>query len=192
MGRGKTAGRGKQCKEGAEAVHVQNDNTRNGNASTSNGSTSSVNGPYGLLVPMEIEDAHLKDHAPTVVIYHKSFQRCEADKCQYWWVEKEMEEPHNLLFQMKSYRWGWNAKNSRRYKQNFLSNAYFCINDMSCLEQARRNVKKSDIYMGNFYFQALKQHHVDLLQTYGYWDHILTNRQQLITKCTSQETQEMN
>ena len=44
---------------------------------------------------------------------------------------------------------------------------------MSCLEQARRNVKKSDIYMGNFYFQALKQHHVDLLQTYGYWDHIL-------------------
>ena len=156
-------------------------NTRNGNASTSNGSSSSIHGPYGPLMPMEIDDAHLKTRAPTVVIYHKSFKQCEADKCQYWWVEDEMEEPHNLLFRMKSYRW-----------QNFLSNAYFCINDMSCLEQAKCNVKKSDIYMGNFYFQALKQHHVDLLQTYGYWDHILTNRQQLITKSTSQETQEMN
>ena len=47
---------------------------------------------------MEVEDAHLKTRAPTVVMYHKSFQRCEADNCQYWWIPEEMEEPHNLLF----------------------------------------------------------------------------------------------
>ena len=51
------------------------------------------------MVPMEVEDAHLKTHAPTVVMYHKSFQRCEADNCQYQWIPEEMEEPHNLLFQ---------------------------------------------------------------------------------------------
>ena len=58
------------------------------------------------MVPMEVEDAHLKTRAPTVVMYHKSFQCCEADNCQYRWVPEEMEEPHNLLFQMQCYRWG--------------------------------------------------------------------------------------
>ena len=64
------------------------------------------------MVPMEVEDAHLKTCAPTVVMYHKSFQHCEADNCQYRWIPEEMEEPHNLIFQMQCYRSGWDAKNS--------------------------------------------------------------------------------
>ena len=141
------------------------------------------------MVPMEVEDAHLKTHAPTVVMYHKSFQCCKADNCQYRWIPEEMEEPHNLLFRMQCYRWGWDAKMSWRYRQNFLSNAYLCIHHMSCIEQARRNVKKTDLYMGNYYFQALAQEHVKLLQQYGYWEHILKSHQNLIDNANSQQSQ---
>ena len=105
------------------------------------------------MVPMEVEDAHLKTRTPIVVMYHKSFQRCEADNCQYWWIPEEMEEPHNLLFRMQCYRWGWDAKNSQRYRQNFLSNAYFCIHHMSGIEQARRNVKKQICTWGIIIFR---------------------------------------
>ena len=45
-------------------------------------------------------------------------------------------------------RWGWDAKNSRHYRQHFLSNAYFSIHHMSRLEQARQNVqKKISVYL---------------------------------------------
>ena len=60
---------------------------------------------------------------------------------------------------------------------------------MSCIEQARRNVKKPDLYMGNYYFQALTQEHVKLLQQYGYWEHILKSRQNLIDNANSQQNQ---
>ena len=89
------------------------------------------------MVPMNVEDAYLKTWVPTIVMYHISFQCCEADNCQYRWTPDEIEAPHNMLFQMQSYRWGCDAKNSRCYRQNFLSNAYFHIHHMSCLEQAR-------------------------------------------------------
>ena len=135
---------------------------------------------------MDVEDAYLKTRVPNVVMYHRSFQCCEADNCQYWWTPDEMEAPHNMLFQMKSYRWGWDAKNSRCYRQNFLSNAYLCIHHMSCLEQARRNVQKN-FYMGDYYFQDLTQEHVKLLQHYGYWEHILKSHKTSLTMQTLNE-----
>ena len=49
------------------------------------------------MVPMEVEDVHLKTHAPTVVMYHKSFQRCEADNCQYWWIPEKWKN-HTTCF----------------------------------------------------------------------------------------------
>ena len=70
----------------------------------------------------------------------------------------------------------------------FLSNAYFCIHHMSCHEQARQNVQKKNIYMGNYYFQDLTQEHVKLLQHYGYWEHILKSCQNLIYNTNSKQT----
>ena len=83
------------------------------------------------MVPMDVEDAYLKTQVPTVVTYHRSFQHCEADNCQYQWTPYEMEAPHNMLFQMQSYRWGWDAKNSRHYMQNIFCQmctfAFICL-----------------------------------------------------------------
>ena len=50
------------------------------------------------MVPMDVEEAYLKTRVPTVVMYHRSFQHCEADNCQYQWTPDEMEAPHNMLF----------------------------------------------------------------------------------------------
>ena len=43
--------------------------------------------------------------------------------------------------------------------------------------------------MGNYYFQALTQEHVKLLQQYGYWEHILKSHQNLIDNANSQQNQ---
>ena len=43
--------------------------------------------------------------------------------------------------------------------------------------------------MGNYYFQALTQEHVKLLQQYGYWEHIPKSRQNLIDNANSQQSQ---
>ena len=59
---------------------------------------------------------------------------------------------------------------------------------MSCLEQARQNVQKKNIYMGNYYFQDLTQEHVKLLQHYGYWEHILKSHQNVIDNTNSEQT----
>ena len=119
-----------------------NYNSRENNANAHDGN----DGNDGLTVPMDVEDAYLKTWVPSVVMYHRSFQCCEADNCQYQWTPNEMEAPHNMLFQMQSYRWGSDAKNSRHYRQNILSNAYFCIHHMSCLSKQDEMYKKNHLY----------------------------------------------
>ena len=135
---------------------------------------------------MEVEDEFLKIEVPTVVMYHKSFQRCEAEECHYHWNVKYMEPPHNLVFRMCCFRMGWDLKKQKYYWQNFLSNVYFCFCNMDCLQTIVPGVKHKYLYMGNHYFQSLTQEHIDLLKQYGYWDHILNSQKQLIDEATSQ------
>ena len=45
------------------------------------------------MVPMEVEDEFIKTEVPTVVMYHKSFQHCEAEECCYRGNAKYMEPP---------------------------------------------------------------------------------------------------
>ena len=145
---------------------------------------------------MEVEDEFLKTEVPTVlktevptvVMYHTSFKHCEAEECGYRWNPKYMEPPHNMLFRMCCYRLGWDPKKHKYYRQKFLSNAYFCIHNMNCLQKIVPGVKHKHLYMGNYYFQSLTQEHMDLLKQYGYWDNIINNRKQLIDDATSKDT----
>ena len=43
--------------------------------------------------------------------------------------------------------------------------------------------------MGKYYFLDLTQEHVKLLQHYGYWEHILKSRQNLIDNPNSKQSQ---
>ena len=49
------------------------------------------------MVPMEVEDEFLKTKVPTVVMYHKSFQRCEAEECCYHLNAKYVEPPQHAI-----------------------------------------------------------------------------------------------
>ena len=70
----------------------------NNNSTENNANVNDSNdGNYGLMVPVDVEDAYLKTWVPTVVMYHRSFQCYEADNCQYQWTPDEMEAPHMLF-----------------------------------------------------------------------------------------------
>ena len=122
---------------------------------------------------MEVEDEFLKTKVPTVIMYHTSFQRYDGP------------HPHNMLFRMCCFRMGWDPKRKKQYKQNYLSNAYFCFCNMDCLQKMLPGVKRKHLYMGNYYFQSLIQEHVDLLKQYGYSNHILNSWKQLIDEAAN-------
>ena len=48
---------------------------------------------FGPMFPMEVEEEFLKTKVPTVEMYHKSIQCCEAEECCYHWNAKYMEPP---------------------------------------------------------------------------------------------------
>ena len=83
---------------------------------------------------------------------------------------------------------GVGSKKHKYCRQKFLSNAYFCIRNMDCLQKIVPGAKHKHLYMGNYYFQSLTQEHVDLLKQYGYWDNIINNRKQLTDDATSKDT----
>ena len=109
VGRGRERGRGQQkqnttvrgrggraarCVIGGWGQGQGNYNSRENNANAND----STDGNYGLMVLMDVEDAYIKTQVPNVVMYHRSFQHCEAINCQYWWTPDEMEAPNNMLF----------------------------------------------------------------------------------------------
>ena len=83
---------------------------------------------FGPMFLMEVEDEFLKTKVPTVVMYHKSFQCCEAEECCYHWNAKYMEPPPTTCY-------SGCIKKQKYYRQNFLSNAYFCFRKMDCLQK---------------------------------------------------------
>ena len=65
-----------------------------------------------------------------------------------------MEEPHNLLFQMKTFR-KYKNKDGKIVTNHFLSNAYYCIQNLDCLKKYLPGVKPQHIYMGNLHFNQM-------------------------------------
>ena len=185
-------GQGKGHGQGTGQTNKTQDRTpAYGNQDGNNGNQVQDNGGqyFGPMVPIEVEDGFLKTEVPTVVMYHKSFQHCEAEEYCYCWNAKHMETPppppNNMLFRMRCFRMGWDPKKQKYYRQKFLSNAYFCLHNMDCLQKIVSGVKHKHLYIGNYCFQSLMQEHVDLLKQYSYWDNILNNRKQLIDETAS-------
>ena len=58
------------------------------------------------MVPMEAKEKLLKTEVPTVVMYQKSFQHCEAEECHYHWNEKYMEPPTTCYSGCIASEWG--------------------------------------------------------------------------------------
>ena len=134
-----------------------------------------------LLVPEDLEQQFLETRVPTVVFYNKSFKTCYAPNCKYQWDPKYMETPFNMLFHMKT-QWKKPTISGPRCNK-FLSNAYYCLQNLECLRSELPGVQMHHIYMGNFYFQGLTDAQIGILKEYGYWKHIVSNRKKNIAEC---------
>ena len=171
-----------RCRRG-RGQQKQNTTVRGDNNANANDSN---DGNYGLMVPIDVEDAYLKTRVHTVVMYHRYFQHCKADNCQYRWTP-DKTEPHNMLFKMQSYRWGGMQKIVDIIGKIFCQTHTFAF--IICLALSKQDeMCKKKIYMGNYYFQDLTQKHAKLLQHYGYWEHILKRCQNLIDNANSELT----
>ena len=100
------------------------------------------------MVPMDVEDAHLKTWVPTVVMYHRCFQCCEADNCQYRWTPDEMDH-HTTCCSECSLTGGGGMQKDVGITGKIFCQMHTFAFIMSCLEQARQNVQKKHIYVGN-------------------------------------------
>ena len=97
-----------------------------------------------------------------------------------------MESPPTICYsECTASEWGGIKKNQKYYRQKFLSNAFFCLCNMDCLQKIVPGVEHKHLYMGNYYFQSLMQEHVGRLKQYSYWDDILNNQKQLIDEAAS-------
>ena len=86
ISRGTNRGRGRGHGQGTGQTNKTQERTAtSGNQDGNDGNQVQDNGGqyFGLMVPMEVEDEFLKTKVPTLVMYHKSFQHCEAKECCY-------------------------------------------------------------------------------------------------------------
>ena len=117
--RGTNRGRGQGKGHGwgtGQTNETQERTAASGNQDRNDGNQIQDNGGqyFSPMVPMEVEDELIKTEVPTVVMYHKSFQHCEAEECYYHWNAKYMEPPHNMLFRMHCFRMGWDPKKKNK------------------------------------------------------------------------------
>ena len=92
-----------------------------------------------------------------------------------------MQPPFNMLFCMKTQRRRPTKNGVER--NHFLSNAYYCFQNLECLRSELPGVQVHHVYMGNFYFQGLTDGRIGILKSYGYWEHIVANRKKNIVEC---------
>ena len=129
---------------------------------------------------MEVEDEFLKTQVPTVVMYHKSFQHCEAEECRYHWNAKYMEPPTICYSGYVASEWGGIQKNKIIIGKTSYQMPIFAF----IIWIAYRRL--SLVLSANTCTWAITQEHMDLLKQYSYWDHILNSWKQLIDEATSQ------
>ena len=86
QGRGISRGTNRGCGWGTGQTNKTQERTAaSGNLYGNDGNQVQDNGGqyFSLMVPVEVGDEFLKTKVPTVVMYHKSFQCCEAEECHY-------------------------------------------------------------------------------------------------------------
>ena len=139
------------------------------------------NADQKLIVPEHFEQQFLETRVPTVVFYNQSFKTCYNSRCKYQWDPKYIQPPFNMLFHMKT-----QCKRPTKHEVErncFLSNAYYCFQNLDCLRSELPGVQVHHVYMGNFYFQGLTDGQIGILKNYGYWEHIVANRRKNIAEC---------
>ena len=189
--KGKGKGDGKKSTKGAKSGGHET-STSQGTSSTSSsqglqgqGSSQGTQGqsaqtsPNGPQVPNDYEAEIFKNEVPTVVLYHKSFQVCYPSSCRKQWYPLYMRSPHNMLFQMKTFR-KYHNKQGKAVIPKISTNAYFCFKNLDCLKLVHDGIDYCDLYMGNYYFNQLTPGHVELLKQKGYWDPIIQNHNPVI------------
>ena len=119
--------------------------------------------PYGPQVPDDYEAEIFKNEVPTVVLYHKSFQVCYPSSSRKQLNPWYMKSPHNMLFQMKTFR-KYHNKQGKEVIPKICTNAYFCFKNLDCLKLVDDGINYCDLYMGNYYFNQLTPGHVELLR----------------------------
>ena len=137
---------------------------------------------------MEVEDAHLKTHNPLWLCTINLFNIVRQTTVNIGGYQKKWKN-HTTCFSECSVTGGGGMQKIVGVIGKISCQMHTFAFITSCIEQARRNVKETDLYLGNYYFQALTQEHVKLLQQYGYWEHILKSRQNLIDNANSQQNQ---
>ena len=120
--KGKGKGNGKKSTKGAKS---RGHKTSTSQCTFSTGSSQGLQGqgasqgaqgqsahtsPYGPQVPDDYEAEIFKNEVPTVVLYRKSFQVCYPSSCRKQWNPRYMRSPHDMLFQMKTFRKYHNKK----------------------------------------------------------------------------------
>ena len=58
--------------------------------------------------------------------------------------------------------------NGQKIRCTDYTNAYYCIDNIACLQKELPGSIKDYMYMGNFYFQSLTPGHKVVLEEYGY------------------------
>ena len=140
------------------------------------------------MVPMDVEDAYPKMWVPTIVMYHRSFQCCNAMQTTVNIGGHQMKWKHHTTCCSKCSLTGGGGmqKLVGIIGKNFCQTHTFAF--IICLALSKQDEMCKKIYGGNYYFQNLTQEHVNLLQQYGYWEHILKSCQNLIDNANCEQT----
>ena len=181
-GKGKGKGDGKKSTKGAKSGGCKTSRSQDTfSTSSSQGlqAQSAQTSPCGLQVPDDYEAKIFKNEVPTVVLYHKSFQVCYPSSCRQQSNPWYMRAPHNMLFQMKTFR-KYHNKQGKEVIPKIHTNAYFCFRNLDWLKLVHDGIDYCELYMGNYYFNQLTLGHVELLKHKGYWDPIIQNRNRVI------------
>ena len=125
-------------------------------------------------VPAFVDDDFVSSvHATKLVFINNTIKRCYG--CGQSFQHDEMVVPGDLVFSRKTRRFRSDGAGGQ-VQNKVATNAFFCAQDMACLELEFPKICKKMIYMGNLTFNRLTPVHKKYLKLKGYWDAIIANR----------------
>ena len=135
---------------------------------------------YGPLVLQNDEDCLLSGRQPMTVMYNHMIQKCFT--CDLKYDLNFMCAPHNMVIVSKTIR--WRIINGHKIQCKDYTNAYYCIDNFTCLRRELPGTIRDHLYTGNFYSQSVTPAHKAVLEVYSYWKHIVKNQDEVIRKGT--------
>ena len=128
-------------------------------------------------VPHEIEIDYLDGNPVCVCLLKKSVSVCVG--CSKRFFPHHRQTPLDLVFTYMCRRMRPDAS-GKWFKGKRLSNAYFHARDLACIREEKADITVKELYMTNDMINMLSKEHINRLQTLGYWENIIANRNALI------------